>query len=129
MKNTSIISITILLALSVILMAGCKEAEDDPRFEKLNAHISKMSTNPSESDSTATTIKTILSIGSEDGFETDKFEYFTDTTSTKALVLVRVPDLNSLALGDRDVFMSLIDKMSSRDSWEGKEKYLSLIHI
>lgn len=99
----------------------------DPRSEFLEADIALMSTTPSESDSIATSIKTILSIASYDGFETDEFEYFTDTTSSKALVLVRVPELSSVDKEGQKTILNLIDKMSSNESWEGKDKYIGLL--
>lgn len=126
MKKSTAILFSFIIGLAVLFTIGCKGSENDTRMVKLETAIDKMSNNPSESDSTATSIKTILNIASYDGFKTDRFEYYTDTTTTKALVLVRIPELNTVDIEDRKVFMSLINSMSDKESWAGKEKYIGV---
>ena len=116
----------LILACFLLCSIGCSETIKDSRMVKLNSAIKMMTNNPPASDSTANSIKNILSLASYDGFNSDSFEYFTDTTSTRALVLVRVPDLNTLIISKRAIFLNLIDKMSSKNSWSNKEKYIGL---
>ena len=126
MKNSIFKLIILSFGISFLLIVSCKESENTLELSQLNADIKLMTNDVSESDSTATTIKAILNIASHDGFNADKFQYFTDTTATKALILVRVPELKSVDLSEREVFMSLIDKMSDNDRWKGKEKYIGV---
>ena len=117
----------LLISISVLLLflISCKESEKDPRFVQLNNDIAKMTNDVSESDSIASSLKTILGIASMDGFDADRFQYFVDTTPTKALVLVRIPELNSVALDDRNVFMSIVDNLAGNEDGE-KEEYIGI---
>ncbi len=122
-RSLTLFTTVLLLSVSIY---SCGETDNDPRYHKLQLAMNKMSTEPDPADSVANTLKTILGLASMDGFAADRFEYYTDSTDTKVLILVKIPELNTVLQSERDVFLSLTDKMTNTGGWEGKQKFIGI---
>jgi hypothetical protein len=118
-----------IFAISSIFSGIANSLPKDPRDEMLNQDIGAMMAEPmADFDSTALALDNMLTIFVVEELQPETFTYLTKVIGNKALVLVKIPDLERLDNSARPELMQTIEMIiDSQDALNNKEKYYGIM--